>query len=134
MAVLFPDPQPIVRNAIRAVLAGRSEPHALGATVSTKAALADGKRPFPWVQVRSDGQFRDSRLNGRATMRVLVWHKDEGTAQALAGLIEALLLEHGGSGLRGFNPVTGPLPAGDQATGEALSFFTLTARLEPVNL
>jgi len=129
-AILFPDPQPVVRDAIKAVLASRS----IAATVSTKAALADGKRPLPWVQVRSDGQFRDARLNGRATMRVLVWHKDEGTAQHLAGQIEALLLDYSGGGLRGFSPVTGPLPAGDPATGEALSFITITARLVPVNL
>ncbi|WIC90161.1 tail terminator [Arthrobacter phage VroomVroom] len=129
-AVLFPDPQPIVRDAIKAVLAGRQA----GVTVSTKAALADGKRSLPWVQVRADGQFRDARLNGRATMRVLVWHKDEGLAQSLAGLIEALLLDYSGGGLRGFSAVTGPIPSGDPATGEALSFITITARLQPQNI
>lgn len=133
--ITFPDPQRATRDLLRELLADRLEPSALGATVSTKTLPgSDDARPLPYVQVRSDGRFRDSRLNGRATMRVVVWHRDEGLAEDLAGLCEALLLASSSASLRGFSPVTGPIPVGDPETGLPMSFLTLTARLRPGQL
>lgn len=133
--IRFPDPRTAVRDVIRELLAERTEPEALGVTVSTKTASPDdAKRTLPHVHVRSDGSFRDSRLNGRATVRVVVWHRDEGLAQSLALLIEALLLATSSDRVRGFGSVTGPLPTSDPDTGEPISYFTLTVRLRPEQL
>lgn len=132
-AIAFPDPQRAVRDLLRTLLAGRSEPVASGATVSTKPP--SGTSPtLPYVQVRSDGRFRDSRLNGRASVRIIVWHKDEGLGEELAGLCEALLLASTSAEIRGFSPLTGPMPTGDPDTGAPMSYFTITARLRPVQL
>jgi hypothetical protein len=134
-AVVFPDPRRSVRDLLKALLAPREEPYALGATVSTKEpSWADEAPALPYVQVRSDGRFRNSRLDGRATIRVLVWHEDEGLGEDLAGLCEALLLAASSAAVRGFTPVSGPIPTKDPDTGEPLSFFTTTARLRPANL
>ena len=134
-AIRFPDPRLAVRDLVRELLAGRTEPSALGAVVSTKTASPDdAKRTLPHVHVRSDGSYRDSRLNGRATVRVVVWHRDEGLAQDLALLLEALLLATTSNRVRGFSSVTGPLPTSDPDTGEPISYFTLTARLRPEQL
>lgn len=134
-AIGFPDPRRAARDLLRSVLASRAESFVQGVVVSTKPLPgADEGRSLPYVQVRSDGRFRDSRLNGRATVRVLVWHRDEGLGEDLAGLCESLLLAASSAEIRGFSPVSGPIPTSDPDTGEPLSFFTLTARLRPVNL
>lgn len=134
-AIRFSDPRVAVRDLARELLAGRAESSARGAVVSTKTASPDdAKRVLPHVHVRSDGSFRDARLNGRATVRVVVWHRDEGLAQDLALLLEALLLATTSDRVRGFSSVTGPLPTSDPDTGEPISYFTLTARLRPEQL
>lgn len=127
--IVFPDPQLAVRNLLRVLLAERG----ITATVTTKPRSAKTES-LPYVQIRSDGRYRDARLNGRATIRVLVYHRDEGLGEELAGLIEAILLAADSAQIRGFSPVMGPIPTGDPDTGEPLSFFTLTARLRPANL
>lgn len=133
--IVFPDPQRAVRDLLRVLLADRPEASVAGATVSTRDLPgADENYPLPYIQVRSDGRFRDARLNGRATVRVTVWHRDEGLAEDLAGLCEALLLAASSAQIRGISPVMGPLPAGDEETGLPLSFFTITARLRPRQL
>ena len=132
-AVLFPDAQLAARDLVRSLLASRAEPEAAGATVSTKAP--PGTSPaLPYVQVRSDGSFRDAVLNGRASVRFLVWHRDEGLGLRLAALIEALLLANSSDKIRGFSPLSGPLPTQDPDTGAPMSYFTLTARLRPAQL
>ncbi|WP_050053385.1 hypothetical protein [Pseudarthrobacter siccitolerans] len=127
--VTFPDPQLATRNLLRNLLANRTEPVAAGATVSTKPPAEH--QALPYVQVRSDGKFRDARLNGRASVRVVVWHKDEGLGEELASLCEALLLSSASPEIRGFSPLTGSIPTGDPDTGAPMSYFTLTARLSP---
>jgi hypothetical protein len=131
-AIIFDDPQLATRDLLRSLLAGRPEPAAAGVTVSTRLPAPDGPRPY--VQVRSEGRSRDSRLNGSATIRVRVWHRDEGLGEALASLAEALLLDASSDSVRGFTPLVGPLPTEDPDSGEPLSFFTITARLRPSNL
>lgn len=133
--ITFPDPQKAVRDLLRAALATRAESYALGATVSTRDLPgADERRSLPYIQVRSDGRFRNSQLNGRATIRVLVWHRDEGLCEELAGLCEALLLAGNSKEIRGCSAISGPLPTGDTDTGLPLSFFTVSARLRPRQL
>jgi hypothetical protein len=134
-AVMFPDPQLAVRDLLRTLLADRPEPFAAGATVSTRAPEAnDTRAALPYIQVRSDGRFRDARLNGRASVRVIVWHRDEGLGEKLAGLCEALLLAATSDRIRGASPLTGPIPTGDPDTGKPMSYFTFTARLRPSQL
>lgn len=131
--ILFPDPQKAVVDVLRLVLMGRPEAVAQGVTVSAKPPK--GTAPsLPYVQVHSDGRFRDARLNGRASVRIIVWHEDEGLGEELAGLCEALLLAATSPEIRGFSPLTGPMPTGDPDTGAPMSYFTLTARLRPVQI
>ncbi|QNJ56513.1 tail terminator [Arthrobacter phage Niobe] len=131
--ILFPDPQKAVVDVLKLVLMGRPEAVAQGVTVSTRPPK--GTSPsLPYVQVRSDGRFRDARLNGRASVRIIVWHTDEGYGEELAGLCEALLLAATSPEIRGFSPLTGPMPTGDPDTGAPMSYFTLTARLRPVQI
>lgn len=132
-AVLFPDPQKATVDVLRLALMGRSELVAQGVTVSTKPPKGTAPK-LPYVQVRSDGRFRDARLNGRASVRIIVWHEDEGLGEELAGLCEALLLAATSPEVRGFSPLTGPMPTGDPDTGAPMSYFTLTARLRPVQI
>lgn len=132
--IVFPDPALAVRDLLRQLLAERTEPEARGAIVSTKdPSKVDGGQ-LPYVQVRVDGRFRDSRLNGRASVRFVVWHRDEGLTVALAALIEGLLLSAHSPKVRGFSPLTGPLPTGDPDTGAPMAALTLTARLRPAQL
>ncbi|UIW13265.1 tail terminator [Arthrobacter phage Crewmate] len=131
--ILFPDPQKAVVDVLKLVLMGRPEAVAQGVKVSTKPP--SGTAPtLPYVQVRSDGRFRDARLNGRASVRIIVWHEDEGLGEELAGLCEALLLAATSPEIRGFSPLTGPMPTGDPDTGAPMSYFTLSARLRPVQI
>jgi hypothetical protein len=134
-AVVFADPRRAVRDLLTALLEPRLEPYVLGVRVSAKPLPgADEARALPYVQVRSDGRFRDSRLDGRATVRLLVWHEDEGAGEDLAALCEALLLSSSSASVRGCTPGTGPLPSVDPATDAPLSSLTLTVRLHPADV
>lgn len=135
--IIFPDPQKATRDTLRAAFSVSGDPAAEGVTISTRTLPgSDDGRALPYIQVRSDGRIRDAQLDGRAIMRVLVWHRDEGLAEELAELAEARLLASSGHEIRGFTPVAGPtpLPGGDRDTGLPLSFFTITARLRPSQL
>jgi hypothetical protein len=132
-AIMFPDAQLAVRDRLRELLAASNQTYAQGVTVSTKPPKADA--PLPYVQVRTDANTRDARLNGRATVRILVWHADEGLGVKLASLAEALLIHGGGSDrVRNVAALAGPVPVGDSETGEPLSFFSVTAYLRPIQL
>jgi hypothetical protein len=134
---MFPDAQLAVRDLLRALLASRTEPYALGATVSTREIPSDvteAQRSLPYIQVRSDGKFRNSRLDGRATVRVLAYGADVGHSENLASLCEALLLSASSADVRGSTSVTGPMPTDDPENGLPLSYFTITARLQPRQL
>lgn len=135
-AIVFPDGQRAVRDLLRSLLAGRSETEAQGATVGTRIPSwrSDDAPALPYVAVRLDGTFRDSRLNGRASVRVVVWHRDEGLGVALASLAEGLLLSGHGFGVRNVGPLTGPIATSDPETGDPMTSFTVTARLRPVSL
>ena len=131
-AVLFPDARLATRDTLTSLLAGRTEREATGVTVSTKPVDPGGPRPY--VRVQADGSSRTSRLDGQQAIRVSIWHRDEGLGFALARLCEALLLGAHAPGVRSFGDRTGPLPTEDPDTGEPLSYFTITARLEPTQL
>jgi hypothetical protein len=130
--ITFPDPRQAVQTLLRELLADREEPEVDGVTVSTKDLPgSDNDYPLPYVQIHSDGKFRDARLDGRATVRVVVWHRDEGLAEALATLCEALLLASSSTEVRGSSSISGPLPTGDPDNGLPMSYFTVTVRLKP---
>lgn len=130
--VMFPDAQLETRNRLRELLATRSETYAQGVTVSTRPPV---EATLPYIQVRTDAGTRDARLNGRATVRVLVWSTDEGLGVKLAALCEALLIGSGSSAsIRSVSGLAGPVPVGDDETGDPLAFFSLTVRLRPIQL
>lgn len=130
MPIYFPRGGLATRDVVRELLPDQPE-----VTVSTKTIPgSDGDRSTPYVQTRGDGRSRSARLDGRALVRVAVWHDDEGLAESLAALIEARLLDYeGGSEIRGFTPGTGPLTTFDEEVGLWLAFFSITARLRPSN-
>lgn len=134
-AILFPDPRLALLEVLVPLLAERDEPYAQGVRVSAEDPPRGQGARRPWVRLSVDGRVRDARLNGRATIRVAVWHSTEEDGEALAALIEALLLDAAHTAdLRGCSPLVGPMPTGDPDTGEPLSYFTVTARLRPSNL
>lgn len=134
--ITFPDAQLATRDLLRALLSGRTELYVQGATVSTRVPdwKSDDAPALPYIAVHTDGNFRDARFNGRANVRLSVWHKDDGLGLQLAGLCEALLLASGSVAIRGFSPVTSPIPTSDPDTGDPLSFLSVTARLRPVQI
>lgn len=135
--VVFPDAQLLVRNLLRTLLAGRSEAEAQGVFVTTKSIPGSDENPsLPYVQVRTDQSFRSQTVDGRSTIRVVVWHKDEGLGIRLASLIEGLLLSDAGttSQIRGFTSIAGVIPTEDPDTNDPMSYITLTARLKPIQL
>lgn len=129
MPITFPRAGLATRDVLRVILADAYP----SATVSTKTLPGgDGDRPIPYVQTRGDGRSRTARLDGRALVRVSVWAEDEGAAEELAALIEALLLDYeGGPEIRGFTAGAGPLTTFDEEAGLWLAFFSITARLRP---
>lgn len=132
-AVRFPVGHVAVRNTLRRVLTGRSEPYARGVTVST--TVPPGAPPsIPYVLVGLDDSGRDARLNGYALVRVTVYHRDEPDAFDLAALCEALLLDATDAEVRAVQPTNGPTPTNDPDSGAPLAFFRVTARLRPTNL
>lgn len=134
-AIVFPDAVAETLPIVRRVLTGRPEAYSSGATVSSKFPPTDDtERTLPWVRVSVDGTSRSQLVNGRAIVRVAVWHTDASRANALARLLEALLLASPAGGIRSFAPNTGPLDADDPDTAEPLSAFTLAARLRPEQL
>jgi hypothetical protein len=135
MIVRFPDPVPLVRDALRALLGASTAPEAAGAVVSTKAPkLTTGVPAPPHLQVVSDGRFRNARLDGRATIRVVVWHRDVGLAEALAELAQAAVLGSRLPGIRSVTPGTGPFPSTDpDVEDQPISYFTVTVRVPPVS-
>lgn len=124
--IAFPDAAWAVRDALREL--------APALTVSTRDIPGDDGKPWPipYIQVRSDGVYRDAMLNGRANIRVLCYGRDDGDCLRLAHALEAALLsEVSTDRIRGCNPLTGPYLATDADNGLRFAYFTVTARLRP---
>ncbi|MFF2612691.1 hypothetical protein [Kitasatospora sp. NPDC058046] len=136
-AVLFPDAAAEACRILRAVLAGRPEPYAAGATVGTR--VPDARSPedprLPLVLVGLDGATpAPSRLNSSVLLRISVWHASEDQAHDLAQLAAALLHTAGGPIIRSTRPGTGPVPGIDPDSRVALATLTITANIAPTPL
>jgi hypothetical protein len=83
----------LVVRALRPLLAGRADPVAAGAQVSTETGRGpDGGPPaLPWLLVAEDGHTWDWPAVQRAVIRLTCWHHDTHSAKALAALALALL-------------------------------------------
>lgn len=134
--ITYPDGRLVVRNRLRVLLGARSETYAVGVTVSTREFPVDDSAPalVPYIQVKSDGSVRDSRLNGRMTIRLLCYGSDDGNTSALAELAEALILADHAGGLRGCTSQQSVFPTYDPDSGRPMAYLTFTARLRPSNL
>lgn len=125
--VAFPDAQLAIRDLLRDLLPG--------VTVSTRDIAGNDRDgwPRPYVKVDLDGTYRNARLNGRATVRLLCYAADVGESLALAARVEALLLSDGATSdrVRGCNALSGPLESTDIDNGLPFAYFTVTARLRP---
>jgi hypothetical protein len=130
--IAFPDGQRAVRDLLVYILGQLTAPVTAGATVGIRDIPgADEGRPIPYVQVRLESSTRDTRLNGRADVRVLVYHGDEGLCHDLASLLYAHLLSATSSDVRAINPGDGPGLDEDPDNGLPFAYFTITARLRP---
>lgn len=134
--IIFPDGRLVVRNRLRLLLAPRTEPFAANTTVSThEFPVDDSVTPLiPYIQIKADGSFRDSVLDGRMTIRALCYGADDGYTASLAQLAEALILADHAGGLRGCTSQQSVFPTYDPDSGRPMAFFTFTARLRPSNL
>lgn len=135
--VLFPDGRRVVRDRLRTLLPGR--PDSQGITlehISTRGQPQDDANEpvVPYIQVKSDGSIRDSRLDGRITIRLLCYGADDAQTQLLANLAEALILADHAGDLRGCTPQQSAFATYDPDSGRPMSFLTFTARLRPSNL
>ncbi|MGY4902569.1 hypothetical protein [Streptomyces sp. 900116325] len=135
--VVFADAQAAAADALRAALAGRSEPYSADAAVGTRVPgdRAPETPHLPYVLVRKDADMPHSSMaNSRATIRVTVWHESADDAHDLAMLCQGLLLVHSGPVIRGVRPATGPIAAVDPDSGTDLSTFTVLANIKPLPL
>lgn len=133
----FPDVQAAGAAVLREALAGRPEPHAVGAKVGTRVPTdrSPETSSLPYVLVRKDTDLpHPSMANARCTLRCTVWHVGADEAHDLAMLCQGLLIVHSGPIIRGVRPATGPLPAVDTETAIELSTFTVIANVRPVLL
>jgi hypothetical protein len=133
-AIRWPDGRYGVRDLLREFLATREEPEAAGVTVSTRSYPGSDADPLlPYVRLRTDQTFRSARLDGRETVRVQVFHRDETQAQDLALLVEAFLLSPAARNaeVRGITSIHGPIPIDDSSANAPESFLTVTVRLRP---
>lgn len=129
--VMFGDAQAAAANALRDLLAERTEPYTAGATVGTKVPGATAPS-LPYVLVRLDGTPSVTLANAVGALRVTVWHADDDQAHDLAQLCQGLLLAYSGPVIRGVRPGTGVQPATDPDTGTALASFTCSPNIRPV--
>lgn len=122
-------------SVVRETVTASPEPVFDGATVSVKVPR-DGTPPTPFFLVRAEGNFPGaSPASERASIRVSVWHDSEDLGLDAASLLRSRLLSYsGGSGIRSFGRLTGPIPSEDPESGRPLTFFTVAARLRPINL
>lgn len=135
-AIIYPDGRLVVRDRLRTLLATRSEDYAVGVTVSTRQFPVDDgvTAQVPYIQVKSDGSIRNAQLDGRMTIRLLVYGEDDGKTSSLALLAESLILADHAGGLRGCSSQQSVFPTYDPDSGRPMAFLTFTARLRPSNL
>lgn len=140
MAASFDDPVLAVVEALRGLLAGRTEPFAAGATVGTLLPFTRALEApsLPYVHVRLDAsapQYGRSGALEVASLGVSVWGRTDYDTLALARLCRALLADYGGDArVFSLTPLAGPTPTNDPDSGSPLSSFTLAARLRPITL
>lgn len=126
--IIFNDPRAAIIAALRRELPAYGyEPRIGAAPVPGEV----GDWPIPYVQVVSDGKFRNSHLNGWATVRILCYGADSAESEELASVAEAIVLATSDEGLRSCSSIMGPRPSTDVDNNLPFSYFTVTARLRP---
>lgn len=126
--ITFADARLVVRDRLRLLMPD--------VTVSTRDFPNNDSAAarVPYIQVKSDGSLRDSKLDGRGTIRYLCYGADDGLTTTLALRAEALILADSGGELRGCTPQQSTFPTYDPDLGRPMAYFTTTARLRPRNL
>lgn len=123
----FPDPLLAVLEILRS-----EEP---GATYGTRPldTFPDGSNPpLPYVLVAVDAASLSQRVLETVNVRVTVWAESLEASYALARRLRSLLVAYeGGPAVRGFAPLTGPIPTEDPDDGSPMAFLTLAARMRP---
>jgi hypothetical protein len=114
----------LVVRALRPLLAGRADPVAAGAQVSTETGRGpDGGPPLlPWLLVAEDGHTWYWPAVQRAVIRLTCWHHDTHSAKALGALALGLLCapDLPGGLIRG-EPVAAPVAGTDPYTAAPLA-------------
>ncbi|WP_067201089.1 hypothetical protein [Microbacterium sp. XT11] len=130
--IIFDDVQLATRDILRDAL----QQYGIDATVSTRPPSHDPAVPHKLhIRVRAGTALRDTRVSANANVRITVYGRDEGDSMRVASIVEALLLSEVTSAtVRGFGPVTGPVPGTDSDTGVPIALVTVQARLRPRHL
>jgi hypothetical protein len=129
--VTFADPIVAALAALKAALAGRSEPYAQGLTYSNHRPP---QHELPAVQVALDGDQVTYPLQSQPLLRITCWHIREDWAYSLAQLCQAVILTHGDATIIGSGSATGPVPGVDPVGGDAFATFTINTRTRPTAL
>lgn len=123
-------------TVLRAVLDASGDTDAQAATVGTRVPFTVGypnpALPYFLVSLTSASSRDRWGTDERATVAVSVWTDEEAAAYSLARLAYSALLAYpGGSSVRAFRPVAGPIPTTDPESGGPLSTFTVEALARP---
>lgn len=131
LAVIFPDAELWATGAIRAALAGRTEPFAQSVYVSNAVPTTRRDR---MVICRRDGGPRLDITREAARLGVQVWGSTEQEATDLARLVSALFgaAADGNPVLRVTQP-SGPTPVAD-SSGQPLRYLTFELTVRGSNL
>lgn len=127
---IFPDPILATLEVLRATLPD-FYPDAVIGTVHPEFQETGGPG-LPYVRVALDGTFGQHPVTQEATVRVQVYDAHPSEALAIAQLTRGLLLAHeGGTKLRSFGALTGPILTTDPDSATPLAYVTVSARLRP---
>lgn len=131
--VVFPD----ARIATLAVL--RAEASTIGDGVTFGTRVPDvantGGPTLPFVLVSHDATYGRFPVTETAAIRLTVWAASEAATLALAQRARAVLLAYpGGTAVRSFGRLTGPIPTADPDSGTPIAYLTVAARLRPTQL
>jgi hypothetical protein len=124
------DAAELVARALRAAVAGLTDPVAAGLKISTQVGRGrDGGPPSrPWLLVAEDAHSWRWPAVQSATIRLTAWHHSEHDAKAVAGLVLGVLCDRATAaatpGLLLAEPDSAPLSDVDPYTGEPLAFTT----------
>ena len=124
-AVIFPDIEKVLVQAIRAEIDVRTEPYTIGVVVATKKPASD-TNPYPRriITVRSDGGQKIDWVRKIERIGLTVWADTYADASDLARLLEALSITLTGEYIKLSNVSLSPIRV-EEAGPQECRYLTL---------